>query len=250
MKVIKKILLHPMKKIINYFLKPFGYLITHKSNFIDYYLHKYSSYEEYRDIQIFYNVRKINAIWADKNTLNRVGKILQGKIKKRTILGLCHGARNGFEQNYLNSLNIGIKAIGTDISKTALDYKNSVQWDFHDVKSEWKDGFDFIYSNSLDQSWQPKKAILVWLEQLNEKGILILEYTEDHGPKAASEMDPFGVKPTVVPYVLTMWFGSQISITHSVAKKDNKTQLDAWLFVVSKNVKKVKELAQDKSLIF
>jgi hypothetical protein len=149
MKIIKKILFHPIKKIINFFLKPFGYLITHKNNFMDYYLHKYASYEEYRDIQIFHNIRKLNTIWADKTTLNRVGKLVQGKIKKRTIRGLCHGTRNGFEQNYLNSLNIGIKAIGTDISKTALDYKNSVQWDFHDVKTEWKNNFDFLREGKI-----------------------------------------------------------------------------------------------------
>ena len=44
-----------------------------------------------------------------------------------------------------------------------------------------------------------------------------------------------------MPYVLTMWFGSQISISHSVAKKGN-FEMDAWIFVISKNVKEVIEL--------
>tara|TARA_Y100000589_G_scaffold260307_1_gene250213 strand:+ start:309 stop:482 length:174 start_codon:yes stop_codon:yes gene_type:complete len=52
-------------------------------------------------------------------------------------------------------------------------------------------------------------------------------------------MDPFGVRPTTMPYVLTMWFGSQISIEHSLEKKSN-TGREAWLFVIRKNVDKVK----------
>lgn len=155
------------------------------------------------------------------------------------IKGLCHGTRNGFEQKFLNGLNVGIDALGTDISETALDYENSVQWDFHDVNEDWAGKFDFIYTNSLDQSWQPKEALSVWLGQLNKDGVLVIEHTEAHGPKEASEMDPFGVRPSVVPYILTMWFGSQISIAHSVAPKDNNG-FDAWLFVISKNVETVK----------
>ena len=84
----------------------------------------------------------------------------------------------------------------------------------------------------------PKTALKTWLSQLKPEGILILEHTEDHGPNSAGEMDPFGVRPTVLPYVLTMWFGSQISIEHSVRKKSN-TDLNAWLFVIRKNVKSV-----------
>ena len=75
---------------------------------------------------------------------------------------------------------------------------------FHDVNDEWKNKFDFIYTNSLDQSWKPKQALVVWLEQLSKNGVLIIEHTELHGPKGASEKDPFGVKLNVVPYVLTM----------------------------------------------
>lgn len=51
-------------------------------------------------------------------------------------------------------------------------------------------------------------------------------------------MDPFGVRPTVMPYILSMWFGSQISIEHSVDLKAN-TSVNAWLFVIRKNVNNV-----------
>ena len=79
------------------------------------------------------------------------------------------------------------------------------------------------------------------IDQLKENGLLIIEHTKYHSSEHASEMDPFGVKPTVMPYVLTKWFGSQISIEHIKVKKDNMN-VDAWLFFVSKNKKNVIEL--------
>ncbi len=234
LKRIKKIFLIPL----NIILKPFKYKIVKNIDLVDYCLHEYKSYEEYRDIQIFTNKRKINLIFADKKTLKRVFKEIK-KLNLEKIEGLCHGTRNGFEQNFLNSLDKNIKVIGTDISETALEYENSIQWDYHNIKTEWINKFDFIYTNSLDQSWKPRKAVEVWLDQLNRNGILIIEHTKDHSPKSADEADPFGVKPTALPYVLTMWFGNQISISHSVEKKDKKGSIDAWLFVISKNVNKV-----------
>jgi hypothetical protein len=146
---------------------------------------------------------------------------------------LCHGTRNGFEQKYLNTAGRKINAIGTDISETATEFDNTVQWDFHDENPNWVGGFDFIYSNSLDQAWNPKLALKTWLNQVKTGGVVVIEHTESHGPLGASEMDPFGVRPTVMPYVLTEWFGHQISISHTKAKKSNK-EIYAWLFVIKK----------------
>ena len=229
-----------VKKILLKLLSPFGLAIVQKKSLIDFYLHEYNSYEEYRDIQIFHNKRKIKSIFADEKTIKRVYKILEKEFKKeKTINGICHGTRNGFEQNYLRSLSKKFDVFGTDISETARDFENSIQWDFHKTKKSWLGYFHFVYSNSLDQSYKPKKALQSWLSQLKLGGLLILEHTNDHGPNSANEMDPFGVKPTTMPYVLTMWFGSQISIEHSLESKSN-TDLDAWLFVIRKNVDNVK----------
>lgn len=237
-----------VKKLINFVLKPVGLSIVSSKNTKDFYLHKYSSYEEYARVQVHWNKVKLNNIWADEGTLKRVKDILVGEFgDTKKINGICHGARNGFEQNFLRSLSENFNVIGTDISETAKDYDNSVQWDFHDVNPAWSESQDFIYTNSLDQSWQPHVAVETWLSQLNENGLLIIEHTHAHGPSGASEMDPFGVKPTVMPYVLTMWFGSQISISHSVAKKSNMDR-DAWLFVIKKNRKLVSLIKNDASL--
>ena len=228
-----------LKNNVNYVLGLFGYSIINKMELVDFILYKYTSYEEYRDTQIFHNKRKIDSVWADKHTLERVVKIVLDKFKiPKKISGLCHGTRNGFEQNYMRSLSNRLNVLGTDISDTAKNYDNSIQWDFHDINDKWVSSQEFIYTNSLDQSWQPKIAVHTWLSQLKPNGILIIEHTETHGPKSASKMDPFGVRPTTMPYVLSMWFGSQISIEHSVEKKSN-VDLDAWLFVIKKNVKNV-----------
>ena len=86
-----------------------------------------------KKVQIYHNKRKIEKVFADKNP-NRVGDILVDKFPNKPITGLCHGSRNGFEQNYLRDLSLGIEAIGTDISETVLSYENSLQLDFHDEK--------------------------------------------------------------------------------------------------------------------
>lgn len=236
------------KKLFNTVLKPFGHVVVPIKDIQDFHLHKYSSYEEYACVQIHLNKIKLNKVWADERTLNRVKYILIdefGDTKK--IKGICHGSRNGFEQNFLRGLSDNLDVIGTDISETAKNYTNSIQWDFHDVNNDWNENQDFIYTNSLDQSWQPHMAVQTWLSQLNESGLLIIEHTHSHGPSGASEKDPFGVKPLVMPYVLTMWFGAQISITHSVAKKTNMDR-DAWLFVVKKNTKSIKLIENDTRL--
>ncbi len=48
-------------------------------------------------------------------------------------------------------------------------------------------------------------------------------------------MDPFGVKPAYMPYVLAEWFGHRISVEVIKSVKGNM-QLDVWLFVVKKLV--------------
>ena len=235
MKKKLRFLLTPFLGLMRLIAKPFGYLVVSKKSTLDFVLYEYSSYEEYKQTQINFNQKKIENVWADPKTLNRVIEILSNSFDKQNeILGLCHGTRNGYEQDYFNSADKGISAIGTDISPTASNFANSYQWDFHEFKKEWKGKFDFIYTNSLDQSWKPKEALTVWLDQLNPKGLLVIEHTQGHSPMNSSKMDPFGVRPEAMPYVLTMWFGSQISISHSVDIKSNyKNQ--AWLFVISKN---------------
>lgn len=98
-------------------------------------------------------------IWADENTLGLVCNRIQQEVgPAHDLFGICHGTRNGFEQSFLaERLNSEVWA--TDISETATMFAKSVQWDFHDPREEWEGRCDFIYTNSWDQSWKPRKAM-------------------------------------------------------------------------------------------
>ena len=127
-----------LDKILVFTFKKFGYNIAPENKLVDYYLHEYKSYKEYRDLQIYHNKRKINKVFADRHTLTRVGNTLLNLFNDDDqIKGICHGSRNGFEQNFLNDFSNKIKVIGTDISDTAKDYENSIQWDFHDQNKDY-----------------------------------------------------------------------------------------------------------------
>ena len=224
-------------------LKERGLEIVQKKKLLDYYLHKYDSYEQYKEAQIKLNKKKLNLVWADEKTLKKVADIIKEAIseqneEKNKIFGICHGARNGFEQKFLKSEIPNSDIIGTDISETVLEFEDSVHWDFHDEKKEWLEKFDFVYSNSLDQSWKPKLALSSWLNQIKLNGLIILEHSIYHSPEHADEGDPFGVRPTVMPYILTDWFGHQISVSHCILEKKNvfSSNIKVWLFIIKKNL--------------
>jgi SAM-dependent methyltransferase len=203
--------------------------------FLDFHLHEYRSYEDYRAVQVYHNYRKLGRVWADPETLDLLAGTLRAQLGTGPIKGLCHGTRNGFEQNHLNDHHAEFEVIGTDISPSARDFPNSVEWDFHNVNPDWEGKFDFVYSNSLDQSWQPRAALAVWLGQVRPGGVLVIEYSEDQSPLAAGEMDPFGVRPVALPYVLADWFGHEISVSFQQGYKANIKKPN-WLFFIRRNI--------------
>lgn len=217
--------------ILNTILKPFGCEIRKK--YSDFYLYEYSSYAEYKQIQEFHNKRKLRDVWADEATLNLLIERVRAELpENKAIFAICHGTRNGFEQNYIAS-KLEVEIVGTDISETATQFPRSVQWDFHNVNESWLGKCDFIYTNSLDQSWKPQSAVSTWLDQLKPGGLLFIEHTEAHGPQGAGVMDPFGANPHYMPYLLCDWFKHRISIEIIKAiKSNNKNKV--WLFVVKK----------------
>ena len=232
---MKNILIQ-IKNLINQMLFKFGYRISKVNNSGELVkIHKYKDYNEYRETQIFYNKKKIDKVWADEITLEKISDLLKDRIKTSIIKGICHGSRNGFEQNFFNEKKDGFEVIGTDISDTAKDYKNSVIHDFHNEKKEWMNNFDFVYSNSLDQSFDPKKALEVWLKQIKEKGFVIIEHSDQHGVISSGKMDPFGVEANFFPYLLSEWFGHLISIEIIKGSKINKNNAPVFLFILKKN---------------
>jgi hypothetical protein len=220
-----------MSKLVRGAARLFGYRAVRPERLLDYVLHQYDSYDEYRDTQIQFNKSKLEHVFADADTLGEVADRLETQVMARPIRGVCHGSRNGFEVEFFRGR--GFDVIGTDISDTATDFPHMVQWDFHDENPEWIDRFDFVYSNSLDQGWKPELAVRNWLRQVKRNGYVILELTRYHSPTAASKMDPFGVRPQAFPYVLCDWFGDAVAISFiKTVKKEKKCE--AWFFFVRK----------------
>ena len=224
-----------IKDLINKTLIKFGYRIS-KINTTDrlFKIYKYKNYDEYKDTQIFFNKQKINKVWADENTLKIVSNFLKENIKSEKIKGLCHGSRNGFEQKcFINEIP-NAEVIGTDISETANDYDNSIVHDFHDEKKEWIENFDFVYSNSLDQSYDPEKALNTWINQVKKDRYVIIEHSDQHGVISSGKMDPFGVEANFFPYLLTEWFGHKISLKIIKSIKKNKNDAPVNFFIMKK----------------
>ena len=90
-------------------------------------------------------------------------------------------------KKYLNT-----DVIGTDISKTARNFPDTIQWDMHEVKDEWINSVDFIYSNSFDHTYDPYLCIGRWLSCLNNKGILFLHFGHFGKKKVVTPGDCFG----------------------------------------------------------
>ena len=224
-----------IKDLINKTLIKFGYRIS-KTNTTDrlFKIYKYKNYDEYKNTQIFFNKQKIDKVWADENTLKIVSNFLKENIKFEKIKGLCHGSRNGFEQKcFINEIP-NAEVIGTDISETANDYDNSIVHDFHDEKKEWIENFDFVYSNSLDQSYDPEKALNTWINQVKKDRYVIIEHSDQHGVISSGKMDPFGVEANFFPYLLTEWFGHKISLKIIKSIKKNKNDAPVYFFIMKK----------------
>ena len=225
-----------IKNSINKIFFKFGYRISKINNTGELVkIHKYKNYEEYKETQIHYNKLKLDKVWADKDTLKLVSNFLKENIESSNLRGICHGSRNGFEQKCFQEEIVNSEVIGTDISETAKNFENSFIHDFHEEKKEWLDNFDFVYSNSLDQSYDPKKALNTWLKQIKKDRYIILEHSDQHAVRSSNKMDPFGVEASFFPYLLTEWFGHQLSIKIIKSIKQNKNNASVLFFILKKN---------------
>jgi len=223
-------------KAVNAALKMAGLRVVPRHYTQMVYQHDYgqAGYEEYKRIQVLHNRRKLNQVWADDATLSVVASYVRAAVPHPTA-GLCHGTRNGYEQKTLSEL-LGIPVLGTEISDTAAQFPSTVHWDFHDSKEEWRGRFSFVYSNSLDQAFDPKKALETWIGQVDPAvGVVVIEHTMAHSTEGASEMDPFGAHPMAMPYLFFEWGRDKyqlVDIVRPTTKKAN-SGIEVWLFVLA-----------------
>jgi len=217
----------------NALLRPFGISVVPSRNLLLTYQHDYGTagYEKYKSIQIFHNKRKLGQVWADADTLGAIASYIREHVP-RVHSGICHGTRRGYEQAEFSRL-LGCPVIGTEISGTAVQFPNTVQWDFHDPKDEWQNRFSFVYSNSIDQAFDPRRAMSTWAGQLDESGLLFLDYPNANSPAAASEMDPFGAHPMVMPYLIFQWGRNEYRLV-DILEFPHRQKYHVWIFVIGR----------------
>ena len=149
--------------------------------------------------------------------------------------GLCHGARNGWEVAWF-AKRLKCSVTGTDISDTAEQVPNMVQHDFHEMRDDWRNRFSFIFTNSLDQAYDPERALNAWIDQLTDDGMIYVEHSMASTPAGACEMDPFGAHPMVMPYLLFQWGKGryQLEDIKLLDGVEHKRKGKVWVFMIRK----------------
>ncbi len=200
-----------LKKALKTMLKKMGYDIRTTDKAIQqnklYQLYHYKhddgsfDYQTYRDVQIRGNKRKLSAVWVIEENIQFLSSYIKEYLGP-VEFGICHGTRNGKEQAWFRKY-LNCDVLGTEISDTAHQFEYTIQWDFHEIKPEWVDKADFIYSNSFDHSYDPEKCLNAWIKCLKPGGLCILEHNSSSDN--ARELDPFGAPIETMPYLILNW---------------------------------------------
>ena len=138
-------------------------------------------YETYVRAQTLLNRKKINLRGPSEAIVKQLCYyVVQefANIGHKPKFGLCHGTSRGDEQQHF-SKHLKIPVLGTDISDTAEKFPNTVRLDFHEVPDKWINNVDFIYSTSLDHSYDPVHCLRQWFRCLRPGGICILAYDKE-----------------------------------------------------------------------
>lgn len=233
----------------NKILRTFGYKIVNDNDLSaymgsstgesgDYVLHSYLKndgsfdYDNYKKIQEEGNKRKIDSVWVLEKNIKFLSDYIKD-IVTPISLGLCHGTRRGKEQEWFKKyINDGVQVIGTELSETATDFKDTIQWDFHEVKPEWIDSVDFIYSNSFDHSYDPEKCLNAWMKCVRPGGVCILEHTDAHSPKGVNELDPFGAHLMQMPLLVAKWGAGKYSVREIIKAPTKGGNVDYVAFII------------------
>jgi len=155
-------------------------------------IYNYKNYSEYHMAQKQAYLQKINNVWATEYEMKLVARHIKANMPYAEF-GLCHGVRNGYEVDKLYNLlqsthNVAI--LGTELG--GANHPKIIQWDFHNVMPTWFERANFIYSNSLDHSPYPYRALGAWFVCLRPGGYIYLQWSEEHNEHRSNKMDPFG----------------------------------------------------------
>ena len=104
--------------------------------------------------------------------------------------------------------------------------------DFHERLPVKYGEMDFLYSNSLDQANNPKKALNSWIDSISKEGSIYLEYSRGHGRRSYSDLDPFCCEFELFPFVFLTWMRNKAYIARLIK---NKTKKNGVIFVIKKS---------------
>lgn len=186
-------------------------------------------YERYKRIQIEGNKRKTDRVWVVEENIAFLSRYIE-RIVGTPRFGLCHGTRRGLEQAWFKKC-LKCEVLGTEISDTASQFPDTIEWDFHEVKPEWLDAADFIYSNALDHSYDPEKCLNAWVSCLKRGGICILEHSSGHGASTVTQLDPFGADIGMMPYLIVTW-GKGMYGVREILEPPKKSEDVRYLFFI------------------
>ena len=145
-------------------------------------VYPFESYDEYVKVQTDINKEKLNWVYVKRKVI----KAIADDVVAASCI-LCHGTRNGAEQKYFKQYWPHAYVLGTEISDTATQFPDTVQWDMQIEKKEWLGKFDIVYSNAFDHCIYPEQTLETWKNQLCLRGSLFLEYSEQQSVYQASD---------------------------------------------------------------
>lgn len=213
----------------------------------------------YKRIQIEGNYRKLNKHSPSDFNFIKIAQDLHSRYpppplpgglktaqRKGTYKICCMGARNGAELIALNSSLEGVNFVrslsnaetkltifGTDISPTAETFQNMYEHDFHEVLPPTLGPVDVIYSNSLDQSNDPRRALHAWVDSLLPGGLLYIQMSRGHGKQSLSMLDPFSIELEFFPFVFIQWIVGKAYVESIIFPDEfSKTEV---IFVIKKS---------------
>jgi len=149
-------------------------------------IHKFKDQDDYAQAQIKMGTQGFHdrSLWVTPEEIDAICEYI--KDKEHTInFGLCHGVRTGVEVEAFRS-GLLSNIIGTDICPVVDFVRNVIVHDFHNVKDEWINSVDFIYTNSLDHSDRPKECLESWFSCLTSEGLCFVEWTPSDNDEESS----------------------------------------------------------------
>lgn len=197
-------------------------------------LHLYESIDEYTEVQVAANKLKLNRQMVRYPAIRFVANYINlnyGPIE----FGICHGTRRGGEQaGFAKALIGNPRVIGTEISDTATQFPNTVQWDFNELNEDWRDAADFIYSNSWDHSVDPERTFAAWGKSLKPGGLMILHHGPGYQPEGSTEMDPFGATEEALIEIVSWATSGDVEYIEKISQQNkpnnDRREIEALVF--------------------